>query len=327
MTLNDTDGGEEEDEEADSEDEKFIATDDDETVDGNYVHDEDQEHTSDEERMEELRLVAKSRRATTEQKKKLAAKVLASMKDQGCHSTTTRSRVKAKQGVILDDSDIDDDSEANDEHSTSTSTSTRRKKSKVRAAGIPPTSARQQVDNKVKEKLRALGTPVLRLMQQSTPLAKLDGPHKLTEGEVREQMNFPDVIFGIYCYTEQKPNADGNSKSLFLDTPEIRFLTASKKMSTVLNKKIRPVVKKSTGNSVCQMATFEDFTEFLATFNDAKTLEHNKSKSKGGSRNQQNREYGMPSKKSNMFKEGKAKEQQMMARKRRKIMDDEEDEE
>ena len=137
-------------------------------------------------------------------------------------------------------------------------------KSGKRRAGEPPVRVRQQMDNKVREKIEQLELPVQNVQIMSTPLARLDGDYQLSRGVIAQQLAFPNVIHGAYCYTEQPPNADGSNTNHFLDTPVFHFWTPSKKQSKALSEVIQPVV--TNGVPTCKFAFHESYVSYKAAF-------------------------------------------------------------
>ena len=183
-------------------------------------------------------------------------------------------------------------------------------KSKKRAAGTPPTTARQQVDANVRNKILGLEASITRIQQMSTPLAKLDGTHQMSAGRRKAEKGYPNVVFGIYYFTEQKPNADGtnNRGELFLDTPGLHLLTPSKHMSKVLHsvigaRKLPPGAKKSNSgqHKACTICTHETFKSFYDSLLDPATTAKEKSQHKGSLRHRSQKTAFLPNKKSKMF--------------------------
>jgi hypothetical protein len=106
------------------------------------------------------------------------------------------------------------------------------KKKKKRKAGDPPTTIRQQNDERVREKLQGVFKPMKMTQKMSTPLSRQDGYAAQAGGKdklAEKQARWPHTIHGIFCFTEQEPNGDGNNGESgdFLATPRLVFNVGS----------------------------------------------------------------------------------------------------
>ena len=190
-------------------------------------------------------------------------------------------------------------------------------KSKIkRLAGMPPKSIRQQLDAKVREKILGLRIGMTRVHHMSVPLAKRDGHYKLTSGQRREQMGYPEAIIGLYAYIEQKPNADGKNKSNFLDTPEFHMWVPSEHSAGVMKRKIGPK-KDNDGKKACMMGVHNTFDGFYDSLCDKETQAKAKSKPQGSKRHRSVRDPAAPHKKSKIFKACERKVMEQLDKKKK----------
>lgn len=182
-------------------------------------------------------------------------------------------------GYDGEEDDEDDDAFMNSKHIVSSEKkgkSTTSRGSGKRPANAPPISASQQMDWFVRDKLKGIEGPMQTVMNMSVPVVKMSKQHNLPPGKAREQATWPNVIHGAFCFTEQKPNADGKNSDIFEDIPVMHMWSPSRYMSEELNKNIRPRSKN------CRIVYHTSFEHYTTALRNKKTMEKEKSQSRGG---------------------------------------------
>ena len=97
-----------------------------------------------------------------------------------------------------------------------------------RPAGHRPETALQQGDANVRLKLDGVQLPMERLQTMTIPVTRSDETTAELEAENAHQKDWPWVIHGAFCYTEQQPNEDGQKSAPGkLGTPELHFWAGS----------------------------------------------------------------------------------------------------
>jgi len=115
------------------------------------------------------------------------------------------------------------------------------RKTNKRKAGEPAGTERQQMDDRVREKLMGVFKPMRTTQKMSMPISRSDDyvPPDNSEDEddvIVAQKRWPKVIHGIFCYTEQKANEDGSNgaEGTFLRNPVLYMNVGSEYMKTEL---------------------------------------------------------------------------------------------
>jgi hypothetical protein len=144
---------------------------------------------------------------------------------------------------------------------TNKKANTKGRGSRKRKVGTPPVSIRQQLDADVRGKVCALEKPVSILQAMSTPITRTDGWKAKTSAEkglAEEEKHYPVVMFGGYCYTEQKPNLNGNTLDRTRHgTPELHLWTGCH----VNSRKLQEVLEKGKKTVIIYHDKFESFNE------------------------------------------------------------------
>jgi len=97
-----------------------------------------------------------------------------------------------------------------------------------RPAGHPPETALQQGDTNVHLRLDGVQLPMERLQTMTIPVTRSDETAAELEAENAHENDWPWVIHGVFCYTEQQPDEDGQkSASAKLGIPELHFWAGS----------------------------------------------------------------------------------------------------
>ena len=102
------------------------------------------------------------------------------------------------------------------------------KKKKKRAAGSPPNTVKQQMDDRVREKLQGCFKQMKTTQAMSIPIVRRDDYEAPSDSEDEDNKRYdermwPDVCFGIFCYTNQQTNEDGGAgkKGFFMRKPKL----------------------------------------------------------------------------------------------------------
>jgi hypothetical protein len=138
-----------------------------------------------------------------------------------------RKRTTSKKTDLMETSSEEEDGEA---------LQPRQKKSRgsrKRKTGAPPTTARQQMDQQVRGKLRGTKQMMETTQKMSLPISRQDGFKKTGQNNIakaKTEASFPWVIHGLTCFTEQASNDDGHNKDggLFLAKPKLKLFVGSK---------------------------------------------------------------------------------------------------
>jgi len=150
----------------------------------------------------------------------------------------------------------------------------------------PPMSDRQQLDSKVRQRIRGMDMQLWKIQQMSTPVVRSDDAEAiaaLPPGIKAMQAAYPHVVIGMFCLTEQRPNGDGkNKKATWLDHPEMHFWTPSKYSSEVVQDYIKP--KKEGGQAKCKLVMSESGGAFVSNLEDPETKLKDKSRPSAGSK-------------------------------------------
>ena len=106
----------------------------------------------------------------------------------------------------------------------------------------------------------------------STPWAYSDEcDERLYEGDeekmqqIWEEQQFPKVIHGIYCYTEQKPNDDGNNKKGInrYRVPKLHMFTGNSKKTMTMNEVMKGKGRKK---AVVEIVFHDEFEDYMDAF-------------------------------------------------------------
>lgn len=120
-----------------------------------------------------------------------------------------------------------------------------------RPAGNPPQSALQQGDANIRLKLDGVKKPVETLQKMTIPLSRTDDGE-----EDAEENEWPWVIHGCFCYTEQHPNEDGQkSDPERLAKPQLQFWAGSEQCKEHLEGQLAGV----TGMDVVVHSNYESY--------------------------------------------------------------------
>lgn len=122
----------------------------------------------------------------------------------------------------------------------------RRKTTKCRAGDFP-TTIRQQLDDRVREKLSGVMKPMKMTQKMLIPISRSDDYVYDSESTVAEtQERWPCVVHGVFCLTEQKTNEDGSNAGTgdFLPKPLLLLNVGSKYMQEYVTKTDLSSIKK-----------------------------------------------------------------------------------
>ena len=101
----------------------------------------------------------------------------------------------------------------------------------ARRAGTHPETARQQMDNSVRIKMKAVANQMEGLQVQSLPFTRTDAynPDDTTmDDQAANEAHYPWVVHGAACITNMATNGNGNGEAKFLKKPIFRLWTGSK---------------------------------------------------------------------------------------------------
>jgi hypothetical protein len=150
--------------------------------------------------------------------------------DDGPESSSSKTKKRKQKRNSSPPSEDEDEDEEEDEPPT------KKRNWKKRAAGTRPTTIRQQMDDSVRKRLEGARGNIERAQLLSTPFTRSDEfiskkKVKLTDElklQAKNEATMPVVNVGIYVYTQQKPNEDGNdSKGPLLLKPKLHLFTGS----------------------------------------------------------------------------------------------------
>jgi hypothetical protein len=137
-----------------------------------------------------------------------------------------------------------------------------------RLAGTRPITARQQNDWRTRSKVDGFHKPWEVITHMSMPVAKLGTPQQIAQlgpGRLKDQMNFPNVVHTVGCYTEQQVNGDGaNSHGTVLDTPEMHLLAPTQAAADLIMNAIKP--RKKHGVPQCKIVVHPSWTAYRNAF-------------------------------------------------------------
>ena len=139
-----------------------------------------------------------------------------------------------KRNKSAADKDDDDNDNNNDDDDDDDESPKKKRKWEPRLAGTRPTNWRQQMDNKVRLRLKGAENNIKLAQVLCTPLTRSDdyNSENTTKNALKllakNEAVLPWVNTGMFVYTEQKANEDGNdSAGPFLLKPQIHLMTGS----------------------------------------------------------------------------------------------------
>jgi len=136
--------------------------------------------------------------------------------------------VKESKGQSAKGSDSASVKEAKGQGQSTSSPEKTGRGNRKRPAGHRPETALQQGDANVRLKLDGVQLPIERLQTMTLPVTRSDETTAELEAENAHQKDWPWVIHGAFCYTEQQPNEDGQKSAPGkLGTPELHFWAGS----------------------------------------------------------------------------------------------------
>ena len=133
-----------------------------------------------------------------------------------------------------------------------------------RKAGSRPITARQQMDQNVREKLKGCKSHITMAQRMSTAFVHSDdcNPDATHDDQTLSQMNtqraFSRVLHGMMCHCKQANNKDHASPELFLLRPEICFCVGGESAKRHLE---QALAKKR-----CTVSVHSDFDECTDSF-------------------------------------------------------------
>ena len=169
---------------------------------------------------------------------------------------------------IWDDSDGDDEKKPKAKKAAAKEKKPKKKGrgNRKRPTGTRPTTVLQQGDANIRKKLDALQKPMEVLQTMTIPLTRSDETTAEYEAASPDEKEWPWVIHGCFCYTEQKPNEDGQRAAAgTLSMPELHFWTGSNQAAHHLNDEI-------TSETEIKIITHSDYETYKRAFRSSSGL-------------------------------------------------------
>jgi hypothetical protein len=157
-----------------------------------------------------------------------------------------------------------------------------RKPRPKRQAGAFATTAAQQMNALVREKLDAVVSPLETAQAMSRPRARAAGYEYDSNSSLSETTNterhFPVVAHGLFCFTEQRANPNGGGKNMggYRKKPLLSMFSGSAQMSKELRKVVELI--KQNKFEVRIHDTYEDHKNAIFGDKTIKQPQTNKAK-------------------------------------------------